>query len=174
MRPAKEMFHAALAIIVFLGTLCFAEAQTTGEPSTSSGSVQDRIKVLESDLQRLEAEIQTLKREVESAPAVPEPADIGFRKQVVVPDLGNDERDHELQARPEIFIQTRFSKSVIRGVDPTDTDHNFQLTRLETRWAGRISSRVGAGLELQCIRLSTALRMKSSTMRLSSFISREV
>jgi len=56
------MFHVALIIIVFLGALCVAEAQTIGEPSTAPGSVQDRIKVLESELQRLEAEVQALKR----------------------------------------------------------------------------------------------------------------
>jgi hypothetical protein len=143
------MFHLALIIIVFLGTLCVAEAQSVGEPSAAPGSVQDRIKVLENELRRLEAEVQALNRETEAAPPVPEPADNAFKNQLVVPDLGSDERGHELQARPEIFIQTRFSKSVIPGVAPADTDHNFQLTRLETRWAGRISSRVGAGFELQ-------------------------
>jgi Phosphate-selective porin O and P len=143
------VFQIALASVVFLGALCVAEAQTTSESSTSSASLQDRIKVVEAELQRLEAEIQSLKRETGSAPQPSEPLGDGFKKQILVPDLGTNERDHEFKGRPEIFIQTRFSRGVLRGADLADTDHNFQLTRIETRWAGRISSRVGAGLELQ-------------------------
>ena len=32
-----------------------------------------------------------------------------FAKLILTPDLYDDERDSELQARPEIFLQTRFS-----------------------------------------------------------------
>src|SRR5262245_50733321 len=142
-----KMFHIALALIMFLGVFSAAVAQTIGDSSAPSASVQDRVGLLESELKRLEAEIQTLKRET-GAQTAPEPSKTVFREQIIVPGLGSDERDHELQAKPEIFIQTRFSRSVLGGADLLDTDHNFQLTRLETRWAGRISARVGVGFEL--------------------------
>ena len=135
-----------LAGTLFLGT---AEAQTGAESSTPSASVQDRIKVIETELRRLEMELQALQRETETAPPVPEPARDQFRDQILVPDLGGNEREHNFDGRPEIFIQTRFSRGLLRHTDPSEADRNFQLTRIETRWAGRISPRVGAGLELQ-------------------------
>jgi Phosphate-selective porin O and P len=72
-----------------------------------------------------------------------------FAKSILTPDLYDDERDGELQARPEIFLQTRFSRGRVKGAEPEDAVQNFELTRIEAGWAGRLSDRVGAGLELQ-------------------------
>jgi hypothetical protein len=63
--------------------------------------------------------------------------------------LGGDERDSELSARPELFIQSRFQSLPLRGTDPASAPSNFLLTRMESRWAGRLSEKVGMGFELQ-------------------------
>jgi hypothetical protein len=72
-----------------------------------------------------------------------------FAKSILTPDLYDDERDSELQALPEIFLQTRFSRGRIKGAEPEDAVQNFELTRIEVGWAGHLSDRVGVGLELQ-------------------------
>lgn len=82
-------------------------------------------------------------------PQPPPPEIEGFAKQILVPDLYENEKEFEVQSRPEIFIQTRFSRGRVSGAAPEDATQNFELTRLETRWAGHLSDRVGVGLELQ-------------------------
>jgi hypothetical protein len=72
-----------------------------------------------------------------------------FAKQILVPDLYEDEHAFDVESRPEIFIQTRFSRGRVRDASLEDATQNFELTRLETRWAGHLSDRVGVGLELQ-------------------------
>ncbi len=72
-----------------------------------------------------------------------------FAKSILTPDLYDDERDSELQARPEIFLQTRFSRGRVKGAEPEDAVQNFEMTRIEAGWAGHLSDRVGVGLELQ-------------------------
>jgi phosphate-selective porin len=121
-------------------------------------TVEERLKTLEAEIQRLQQEVQSLKRDAESAgasqqstpPEAPTQAkNRDFTGQILVPDLGGDEREQKLEGRPEIFLQTRFARNLVREADPEDTKQNFELTRIEVRWAGRISPRVGAGLEMQ-------------------------
>ena len=54
-----------------------------------------------------------------------------------------------LEPKPEIFIQTRFSHGFVSGATLEDATQNFEVTRIETRWAGHLSDRVGVGLEFQ-------------------------
>ncbi|MES1256365.1 MAG: porin, partial [Acidobacteriota bacterium] len=72
-----------------------------------------------------------------------------FADAIVGPDLAEDERENTLQPRPEIFIQSRFAR--LPGPDTSfdQADLNFRLTRIETRWSGRLSEHLGTGLELQ-------------------------
>jgi Phosphate-selective porin O and P len=122
-------------------------------------TVQDRLKVLEDEIRRMQQELDQLKRDAASPQSVQEetlPAESPtktinreFFDQVIVPDLGADEREHQLEGRPEVFLQNRFSRNLVDGADLSDTQQNFQLTRIETRWSGRISQRIGAGLEMQ-------------------------
>lgn len=72
-----------------------------------------------------------------------------FAKQILVPDLYENEKTLDLEPKPEIFVQTRFSRGFVTGATLDDAVQNFELTRLETRWAGQLSDRVGVGLELQ-------------------------
>ena len=80
----------------------------------------------------------------------PKPGDLdAFARQILVPDLYQTERSSEIEARPEIFIQSRFSRGLIGDATLEDAVQNFELTRIETRWAGHLSDRVGVGFELQ-------------------------
>lgn len=125
----------------------------------SAQTVQERLKALEDEVQRLQQQINALKRETAGSKQVQEanpPAESptkdasrGFSDQILVPDLGADEREHEIEGRPEIFLQNRFSRSLVRVTGPHDAEQNFELTRIETRWSGRVSPRIGAALEMQ-------------------------
>jgi hypothetical protein len=69
-----------------------------------------------------------------------------FVARIIDPDIGSNEHDHSLEAKPEIFIQTRYSVAPIDG-SGTAFDPNLRLSRIETRWAGKINDRLGAGAE---------------------------
>ena len=71
-----------------------------------------------------------------------------FAKSILTPDLYDDERDSELQTRPDIFLQTRFSRGRVKGAEPEDAVQNFEMTRIEAGWAGHLSERVGVGLTI--------------------------
>jgi hypothetical protein len=138
---------SAISLLVVLLNAGAAAAQT----------VQDRLKAVEAELQRLQQEVETLRREAEAQRPLQTspPSELTtkdtiqpFAEQIPVPDLGSDERDHKLEAKPEVFLQTRFSRNPLPGTKP-GAEVNFQLTRIEVRWAGRISPRVGAGIEMQ-------------------------
>ncbi len=71
-----------------------------------------------------------------------------FTERLIEPELGGDERDAKLTLRPEIFIQARYSALPIRNSEGA-FEPNLSLTRIETRWSGRVGERLGAGLEIQ-------------------------
>lgn len=72
-----------------------------------------------------------------------------FKDQILVPDLGGDERSTRLTARPELFVQTRFSELPLQGTNVSTAPSNFELTRMESRWSGALSDKVGMGFEIQ-------------------------
>jgi len=71
-----------------------------------------------------------------------------FAERIIGPEIGGNEQDNELEAEPEIFIQSRYSVAPLDG-SGTAFDPNLRLSRIETRWAGRINDRLGAGIEIQ-------------------------
>ncbi|MDQ3258474.1 MAG: porin [Acidobacteriota bacterium] len=71
-----------------------------------------------------------------------------FTERLIEPELGGDERNAKLTLRPEIFIQARYSALPIRNSEGA-FEPNLSLTRIETRWSGRVNERLGAGLEIQ-------------------------
>jgi hypothetical protein len=101
---------------------------------------EDRIRAAS----RAEAPPQT----AAPAQASREAINADFVERIIDPKLGRDERDSELKAKPEVFIQARSSALPIRGGEATFKP-NFSLTRIESLWAGKVTDRVGAGLELQ-------------------------
>jgi hypothetical protein len=71
-----------------------------------------------------------------------------FASRIVDPDIGGNEHDHVLEAKPEIFIQTRYSVAPVEGAGSA-FNPNLRLSRIETRWAGKINDHLGAGVEIQ-------------------------
>ena len=117
-----------------------------------------QLEQLNEAMQALRAEIAKLKgaasQEAQS-PKVstlqPERAEgerSDFAERIIEPGMGASEREGALRARPEIFIQSRYSALPIRGSNG-DFEPNISMTRIETRWSGKVSERIGAGLEIQ-------------------------
>ncbi len=77
------------------------------------------------------------------------PNEDAFKNQILGPDLGGDQRENKLTARPELFIQSRFQSLPLPGTDLSSAPSNFVLTRMASRCAGRISEKIGLGFELQ-------------------------
>jgi cell division protein FtsB len=153
---------------VFLLLLLFTITGNAQQPESS------RIKELEQKLdhatrqldqlneavQSLRAEIAKLKdaragnQDVQSfttatlQPAQAETARSEFVERIMAPEMGASEREETLQAKPEIFIQSRYSALPIRDANG-EFEPNFSITRVETRWAGKVTERIGAGLEIQ-------------------------
>lgn len=113
---------------------------------------QAQAQALQQTIVALAAELRALKEPAAnvSAPAVTSHDHrSSYREQVLQPDLGEDERGHELVAAPELLVQSRFQALPLDGTSVEDAPTNFLLARMETRWAGRLSPKVGLGFELQ-------------------------
>jgi len=119
------------------------------------------VAALQKTIDSLATEVQALrqpgsKAATATAAATPVAKETGretdvaeeFAARIIGPDNGSDERDSTLEAKPEIFIQTRYSVAPIEG-SGTAFQPNLRLSRVETRWAGKISDRLGAGIEIQ-------------------------
>ena len=72
-----------------------------------------------------------------------------YRDRILVSDLGRDEREADLTPRPELFIQSRYHANPIDEASADDVTRNFGLNRVEMRWAGRVSDKIGMGYEIQ-------------------------
>ena len=117
------------------------------------------IAVLQKSIESLSSQVQGLRQPepkqalagtpVAKETGVPQ-AEIAneFAGRIIGPDNGSDERDSMFEAKPEIFIQTRYSVAPIEG-SGTTFQPNLRLSRVETRWAGKINDRLGAGIEIQ-------------------------
>jgi hypothetical protein len=71
-----------------------------------------------------------------------------FTARIIGAENGSNERENDLKAKPEIFTQTRYSVAPLDGSGAA-FDPNLRLSRIETRWAGKINDRLGAGIEIQ-------------------------
>jgi len=126
---------------------------------------KDRIRALEEQLavtQRQLAELQGVVRNLigqlgdRVQPVAPRPVpekpleeEDTFTDRILVKDLGHDEREHKLEARPELFIQSRYHALPIKEATSRDITPNLGLNRMELRWAGRLSEKIGMGYEIQ-------------------------
>jgi hypothetical protein len=117
----------------------------------AAGHIQQLTSIIES----LRAEIAKLKSREGQAPSEPRPSRESdersaddFIERIIGPGLGANERTRVLEAKPEIFIQTRYSAVPIRDAS-SEFEPNISLTRIETRWAGKVSDKLGAGIEIQ-------------------------
>lgn len=80
--------------------------------------------------------------------STPETKPDDFVARIIEPDMGQSEREETLRAKPEIFVQARYSALPIRNVGD-EFEPNLSLTRIETGWAGKVTERLGAGVEIQ-------------------------
>jgi hypothetical protein len=123
-------------------------------------AAQARIGELENTLTKMAADLAAIKTQpnadaeqqgsARTAPdaAESDPAD-EQRTAILAPDLGDDERDHGITLRPELFLQTGYAADPIDGATPDDAVTRFSVYRLEARWAGRVAERLGMGVEFQ-------------------------
>jgi hypothetical protein len=71
-----------------------------------------------------------------------------FSNRITDPDMTQDGRDERFKFKPEIFVQARYSFWPTNNTRSEAGSH-FSFTRLEIGWAGRVSRRFGAGIEIQ-------------------------
>lgn len=119
------------------------------ETQAQAQALQQTIDALAAELRMVKEQHTVAPVPAVSAPRVADDRDVSYRDQVVRPDLAEDERDRELNVAPELFVQTRFQSLPLSGTSVEEAPTNFQLTRMETRWSGRLSPKVGVGFELQ-------------------------
>ena len=144
----------ATAAVLAGGTVHAQDRDTrVAELDRRLSEAQARAQELQQTIAALAAELRALKEPPAAnlaAPSVASQDEVSpYREQILRPDLGEDERGHELVALPELFVQSRFQALPLDGTSVEDAPTNFLLTRMETRWAGRLSPKVGLGFELQ-------------------------
>lgn len=152
----------ALALLVISSAAAQSPDQRLADLDRRLSDARARAEELQRVIDGLAAELRTLREAPASAPdrrdrvtidmPVPTAVDDGlasYHAAVVRPDLGEDERGHDVGTAPELFVQSRFQAVPLRGASVDDAPTNFELTRMETRWSGRLSPAVGIGFELQ-------------------------
>lgn len=108
-------------------------------------SLSNEIGALHHPEKKPEMEVGTaVKKESRGKPDAAEE----FTTRIIGAENGKNEHDSELNAKPEIFIQTRYSVAPVDG-SGTAFNPNLRLSRIESRWAGKINERLGAGVEIQ-------------------------
>jgi Phosphate-selective porin O and P len=116
---------------------------------TQAEALQTSIAALAAELRELKAAPSEPTASSAPPPAPDDDSDAAFREQIVRADLGSDERGRELNVAPELFVQTRYQGLAMDDTSVADAPTNFDLSRMETRWSGRLSPKVGMGFELQ-------------------------
>lgn len=147
-----------LSLFAITGSAQQPESARINELEQKLDQAARQLEQLNGAVQSLRAEIAKLKGEpnrdvrlptgVSPQPAQAEAARPEFAERIIEPEMGAGAHEETLPARPEIFIQSRYSALPIRGSNG-EFEPNFSMTRIETRWAGRVSERIGAGLEIQ-------------------------
>jgi hypothetical protein len=164
-RRQSLIVSCASAVLAGHAQIVFAEDRRIEELESQLRAAQARVSELEQTLTQLASELTALKatkqeggetasRRRTAAPARARSEDASEsvdeqRMAILVPNLGDDERDHDLTARPALFLQTGFAAEPISGATPDDAETNFTVNRLESRWAGRVAERLGLGFEIQ-------------------------
>ena len=103
--------------------------RSLSEAKNSVAALQKVIEGLTSEVQALRQPVPTLPVATAALPSSPVPAADAadaYRERILRPDLGQDERASELSARPELFIQSRFSALPIPGALNRTRRRTFQ------------------------------------------------
>jgi len=170
-RPTDLAFWKRFALFLYLAGMIPAVAdgqdrdQRISDLERQLADAKGSVAVLQKTIESLSEQVQALRQpESQSAkataaapPPSAQPSQEGgtendsakeFADRIIGPENGGNERDHMFEAKPEVFIQTRYSVAPIEG-SGTAFDPNIRLSRIETRWAGKINDRLGAGFEIQ-------------------------
>lgn len=161
----------ALALLPFLALSARAQEQ---KPAPDVKKLEEKLEEAVRQVNQLSATIESIRSDIArlkgredrtASGAVPikeiltEPpsearqadeaeAASAFADRIIGPDLGSNERADPLTAKPEIFIQTRYSVAPKEN-SGSAFQPNFRLSRVETRWSGKVADRLGAGVEIQ-------------------------
>ncbi len=160
--------YPSLALVSLLALPTALAAQTAADErvaalETQLRNAQARVAELTATLDDLSAAVAAVKdatagqrdvlptttNELSDAAENTVAGDISFAERIIVPDLGSDQRGDELEAKPELFVQTAYFANRIDGAATEDAAVNFGINRLELAWGGRVSERVGMGYEIQ-------------------------
>ena len=153
----KRLLSTAIALIASES----AYAQTSEADAARIRTLEAEVRAAQERVRELERTIAELASDVEElAAGSPETSERtaatsdedeqeSFEERILVPDLGDDDRDDELSGRPELFVQGRYFANPIDEASEDDVTRNFSVSRMEARWAGRVSERVGMGFEVQ-------------------------
>jgi hypothetical protein len=166
-----DMSQTCTRAAVYLVTLLLPIAAAAQTPNDREriGAIERQLGATQAELARLKSTIDELRVELgglrESsggdASAAPDesaspPSDVAgaldsedYTERMLTPDLGGDERERRLEARPELFVQSRYQAEPIDEATADDVTRNFTLSRMEARWAGRVADKVGLGFEIQ-------------------------
>ena len=149
--------NGTIASILALGILALPAGgqdynERIGELERKLAEAKKSAAALQKSIEELTADVQALRRgsiPAASAEKTAETPSTIFKEQILQSGLGGDERDAPLSARPELFIQSRFQAKPVKGAGQQNAPVNFLITRVESRWAGRISNKIGLGFEIQ-------------------------
>ena len=159
------MTRLALFVLISLAFSEFVVAQDRdqriAELERKLSEAANNVAILQNTIQGLTAELGSLRSpaevklagvkpiEVKPSDVAPQDSASDFERQILRPDLGADEREKKLEAKPELFIQSRYQTFPIQGTTLETARSNFVLTRMESRWAGRLTDKIGMGFEIQ-------------------------
>jgi hypothetical protein len=159
----KELMRRRLFFIAFFGMIAFSlhgqeRDATIDDLSRKLTEARQAAVALQKTIDGLSDELESLRKTENPAQAqnivstAAKPSDSekdAFKNQILVPNLGADERSKRLTARPELFVQSRYSALPLKGTDVSTAPTNFELARMESRWAGALSDKIGMGFEIQ-------------------------
>lgn len=113
-------------------------------------AAQENLAALTETIDTLVDELAEIKGEtvVEIQPAEVEDEET-YADRILVTDLGHDERGEDLTPRPELFVQTRYHANPIDEATEDDVVRNLGINRVELRWSGQVSDKIGMGYEIQ-------------------------
>ena len=113
-------------------------------------AAQENLAALTETIDTLVVELAQIKGEdvVEIVPDEEE-AEETYADRILVTDLGHDERGEDLTPRPELFVQTRYHANPIDEATEDDVVRNLGINRVELRWSGQVSDKIGMGYEIQ-------------------------
>jgi hypothetical protein len=155
----KICIYVLVTIFAYPGYLL---GQTPSPDAERLRALEEQLLAAQNSLERLQSTIDGLVLEVagiqgqeaeSAATSLPIATDVdteqSYLERILVSDLGHDERDSELEPRPELFVQTRYHANPIDEATSDDVTRNFGFGRMELRWAGRATEKVGVGFEIQ-------------------------